>query len=114
MRPYAEAFPDLGKEVEDKSSKGLWYELLKHTFLSSNCVITVAEKHFGTLLLALFSITTILIRRKSRALMSKLPSNTDMRPVQAVGFSHFGSLESLVYTGSPRVPSAVMITSAYF
>lgn len=47
--------------------------------LSSNSVIPVAEKHFGAILLPLFSITTILIRRKFSALMSKLPSNTGVR-----------------------------------
>lgn len=77
---YAEAFSDLGKEIEDKSSEGLWCELPKHTFFSpTNSVIPVAEKHFGAILLALFSITTILMCRKLSAMMPKLPSNTGVR-----------------------------------
>lgn len=38
-----------------------------------------AENHFDAMLLALFSITAILICRKFSALMSRLPSNTGVR-----------------------------------
>lgn len=40
----------------DKRNKGLWCKLLKSTLLSSNSVIPVVEKHFGTVILTLLSI----------------------------------------------------------
>lgn len=60
-------FSDLGREIKDKSSEGLFSQLLKYLnvlgVLSLNSVIPIAENHFGVLFLTLFSITTILICR---------------------------------------------------
>lgn len=101
-------FSDLGKEIKDKSSEGLCSQPLKYlnvlSFLSSNSVILIAEKHFGALLLTLLSITTILIYRNVSGLMSKLPSS--------LACASYGLLmQSSVYR-QPRSPLCLIVTSA--